>query len=52
MNDGRLFYQHYSDTNSIDGSYVFKTSSGDYYTVNYAIENPFQDNSLITLDRE
>lgn len=49
MKNGRFFYQNYSKKNSIDGSYVFKTPSGDYYIVTYKIDNPFEDNSLINL---
>lgn len=45
MKNGTYFYQNYTDVNLIDGSYALKTSSGDYYAVNYAIENPFQGNS-------
>lgn len=52
MENGRFFYQNVSDVNFINGSYALKTSSADYYSVNYAIENPFQDNSLINLEGE
>lgn len=37
-----FFYQNYNSISAIDGSYAFKTSSDDYYIVNYKIENPFQ----------
>ncbi|CAO1364710.1 unnamed protein product [Diamesa hyperborea] len=50
MKNGRLFYQNYKDSSSISGSYVFKTSSDDYYTMDYAIENSFQDNPSINIE--
>ncbi|CAO1415617.1 unnamed protein product [Diamesa hyperborea] len=52
LKDGKFFYQKYSKMNSIIGTYILKTSSGDYYSVDYTIENPFQDNSLMNLERK
>lgn len=45
MKNGRFFYQNYSEVNFINGSYALKTREYFYHTVNYAIENPFQENS-------
>ncbi|CAO1363050.1 unnamed protein product [Diamesa tonsa] len=50
MKNGRLFYQNYKDPSLISGSYVFKTSSDDYYTMDYAINNPLQDNPSINIE--
>ena len=36
MKNGRFFYQNFNDY-YVYGKYVFKTSNGDYYTVNYQI---------------
>ena len=49
MKNGRYFFQNYTDTNLIKGSYTFKTSSEDYYTMDYEIENSFKDNPSINL---
>ena len=46
MKNGRFFYQNYKKSSFIS-SYAFKTSSDDYYIMDYSIVNPFQDNPSI-----
>ena len=47
--DGRFFYQYALASDYVTGTYVFKTSSDDYYTFYYSINGAFDDNPNIGL---
>ena len=46
MKNGRYFYQKHQESSFLS-SYAFKTSSDDYYIMDYSIVNPFQDNPSV-----